>query len=173
MENEKHEFWAFIHTLANGILTVTPNDRITAKKHIPINLVSDITMDETRARYALISVPLFVARGFGLTRSAPIVESNERAETSNNRINEGGGQLALAKASVESGNSSIGMRAVESSKAATPPTPPSQFPAELEAHVERAVTSKLSTLFANLNIVKPTSLQLQEAADDLGTVKPE
>lgn len=170
--SKRFEFNAYVHGIANGLVTITPADSHLGKQYLPAALV-ELTPHPTIARYAMLSIPMEMADAYAIRKPATLVETSPSrggfAETPANRINTDGGQLARfapkpltpVQEETEARTALVGIGSGITPM--TPIPPVSATDEQIDARVETA----LARLFRNANVLKPQSERLREVASDL------
>jgi hypothetical protein len=85
-QTETIEIYAFLHSLKNGILTISPNQGVFGQVELPVHEVTFIAVDDL-PRMVALKIPAWLANGKGLrtyseevkTQSDPIIDSVNKA----------------------------------------------------------------------------------------------
>lgn len=166
--SKRFEFNAYVHGIANGLVTITPADSHLGKQYLPAALV-ELTPHPTIARYAMLSIPMEMADAYEIRKPAELRTMPDSRLTPMNRINTGGGELAKFAPKTEA---QIHDEVVESvvdaaKKSGIIPTTPIPPVSATDAQIDARVETALARLFRNANVVKPQSERLREVASDL------
>lgn len=138
IQQKQIELYVFLHSIRNGILTVSPQASITRQCQLPIHEV-EVECAGPNSSKILLRIPEYLAIGKGLISQASVLA----AEAPRNRINEGGGELAKIEDKAET-RPTVGATPI---KPATPTpvmtdAPTKRFDelsdAEQDKHMERA-----------------------------------
>lgn len=71
------EIWCFLHSMVDGMLTISPTGTLANHKRVPVNMVN-FQMEPSSARI-LLSIPQYLAEGLGLW--APPMHLTEKVKT--------------------------------------------------------------------------------------------
>lgn len=138
IQQKQIELYVFLHSMRNGILTVSPQASIVRQAQLPIHEV-EVECAGAGSSKILLRLPEYLAIGKSLIQPGP----QTMTDAPRNRINEGGGELAKIEDKVET-RPDVGASPIK------PPTPTpvmSDAPAkrfdqlsesEQDRHMERA-----------------------------------
>jgi len=158
IQQKQIELYVFLHSMRNGILTVSPQASITRQVQLPIHEV-EVECAGADTSKILLRLPEYLAIGKGLIQPGP----QTMTDAPRNRINEGGGELAKIEDKVKT-RPAVGATPIK------PPTPTpviSDAPAkrfdelsdsEQDKHMERAF----------LRFIKPKINQIDDEVKQQG-----
>lgn len=137
IQQKQIELYVFLHSMRNGILTVSPQASITRQCQLPIHEV-EVECAGPDSSKILLRIPEYLAIGKGLIAPASVVT----AEVPRNRINEGGGELAKLEDKVQT-RPSVGASPVKPNPIPVMTDAPAKrfdelSDAEQDKHMERA-----------------------------------
>lgn len=168
---DMYESYGYVHSVNNGIVTVTPRNDDVGKRYLPLNLI-ELTMNTSEPRLALIRMPRYLAEGNGLIRNPP------QTMAVSYPLKENGisaGEASEAKTISAKPAETNTARAGESQTQTDQRTERQPAPEKLKSTAihqsaideafEKAVAGALSK---HLNIIPPLSQQLKADAEALG-----
>ena len=119
IQQKQIELYVFLHSMRNGILTVSPQASITRQVQLPIHEV-EVECAGADSSKILLRLPEYLAIGKGMY-ALPVTDAPR------NRINEGGGELARIEDKVQT-RPTVG---------ASPIKPPTPTPVMTDAPAKR------------------------------------